>query len=342
MTKHIPVDIFSGFLGAGKTTLIRKLLEEYYKGEKIFLLENEFGQAGIDGALLAGHNIEMKEIYSGCICCSLKGDFTKSLLDALEMVKPRQIIIEPTGVGKLSEILKILNQEVFKDKLTTGRVVTVVDAPKAISYLRNFGTFFKDQLSHAQTIVLSKTQNMPVEGVQNLVNELRKLNTGANWVTTPWDKLTGEQIMRVNPWVKETGRTGMFQDSRQTKGIGLITKGKMEALLALGTPNDNIKPTAGPGKAEDVFQVWSWESSRSFSDKALEFILVDLSDEKKYGQVVRAKGIIPGQENWLHFDYVSKDWDIGKGFPQPTGRMVVIGQNLNTNALQQLFEDGQQ
>ena len=194
---RVPVDIISGFLGAGKTTLISKLLDECYQEQRVFLLENEYGEVGIDGSLLANQKVEVKEIYSGCICCSLKGDFTQVLLEALDKVKPQRIIIEPTGVGKLSEILSVLEQDVFQQRLTAEHIITVVDALKAEIYLRNFGEFFKDQVKHARTLVLSKNDALTGDQVRELMQMLRPINPTAAWVTTPWENLKGKQILEV-------------------------------------------------------------------------------------------------------------------------------------------------
>ena len=339
---QIPVDIISGFLGAGKTTLLQKLLNECYKNQKIFLLENEFGQVGIDGALLAEQNVEMKEIYSGCICCSLKGDFTQVLLAALEQVKPQRIIIEPTGVGKLSEILAILRQDILKDKLTADNIITVIDAQKALMYLKNFGEFFKDQIRHAQTLMLSKTKDINWQEIQDLIQALKPLNTSAQWVTTPWNELTGSQILRARtpittymtthlpPIIKLPGlqnpggySTKTYHHHQHSPSCGCHPSGQSHKQTPLAT---------------DTFQSWSWENPKKFSPEAIQKIVTSIPEEKKYGQILRAKGIVPGENAWIHFEYVSGNWDIVAGTPQPTGRAVVIGIDLQEEQLNQLFE----
>ncbi len=339
---QIPVDIISGFLGAGKTTLLQKLLNECYKTQKIFLLENEFGQVGIDGALLADQNVKMKELYSGCICCSLKGDFTQVLLAALEQVKPQRIIIEPTGVGKLSEILAILRQDILKDKLTADNVITVIDAQKALMYLKNFGEFFKDQIRHAQTLILSKTKDSNWQEIQEVIQALKPFNTSAQWVTTPWDELTGSQILRTRtpittyltnhlppiiklPSLQNPGdySTKTFPHHQHSHSCGCHPSGQSHQQNPPAT---------------DIFQSWSWENPKKFSPEAIQKIVTSLPEEKKYGQILRAKGIVPGENTWIHFEYVSGNWDIVAGTPQPTGRAVVIGINLQEEQLTQLFE----
>ncbi|RYD05534.1 hypothetical protein N752_09310 [Desulforamulus aquiferis] len=242
------VDIISGFLGAGKTTLIDKLLKECYQEQKIFLLENEFGQVGIDGLILAKQSVEMKEIYSGCICCSLKGDFTQVLLEALDKVKPQRIIIEPTGVGKLSEIIGILKQSVFNNSLEIDHVITVVDAQKANIYLRNFGQFYKDQVSHAKTLIISKTSGMEGESLRRLVHTLRQINPRAGMVTSPWKEISGKQILEANvsPEVFLNQTLPTFKLSLP----GQISFHQQEIAAAMATSLQRAKFfKAGPGKA---------------------------------------------------------------------------------------------
>ena len=327
MDKKIPVTIISGFLGAGKTTLIQKLLEECFSGERIFLLENEFGQVGIDGALLSQYKVEMREIYSGCICCSLRGDFTNALIDALGKVKPQRILIEPTGVGKLSEIISVLEQAIFKYKLRIDHIITVVDAQNSLSFLRNFGEFFKDQVRHAQTLILSKTEKVTWEEVQTLMQVLRTLNPEALLVTTPWNQLTGAQIL--------------------SNVTSLEKYLNFDALRVSANPTVRIKFSCHPSgehrlsreahSATEIFQSWSWESPKVFKEAALKEILSRLEKEKTFGAVLRAKGFVPGSNGWLHFEYVSGDWNISAGSPQSIGRAVVVGQGLQEEYLKHLF-----
>lgn len=338
---RVPVDIVSGFLGAGKTTLISKLLKECYQQQKIFLLENEYGQVGIDGALLARPDVEMKEIYSGCICCSLKGDFTRVLLDALEKVKPQRVIIEPTGVGKLSEIISVLEQDIFKDKLTADRIITVVDAQKAPIYLRNFGEFFKDQVRHAKTLILSKTGGLEWQAIQELIKLLRPLNPGARWITTPWEQLTGEQIFNASAPVSAflTGEVPRLKFSLYSKtGSHCGCQGTHHLHDHHRGCSSEHHHTVGHNTAPDIFQSWAWESPKVFDESSLRRILTDLGQEKRFGQVLRAKGIVPGKEGWHHFEYVSGDWQITAGSPQITGRAAVIGVDLQECQLNNLFE----
>ena len=193
MTK---INIISGFLGAGKTTLIKKLLNEVYKGQKVVLIENEFGEIGIDGGFLKEAGVEITEMNSGCICCSLVGDFGTALKDVLDKFKPDRIIIEPSGVGKLSDVIKAV-KDVQKDmpQIELDSYVTVADANKCKMYMKNFGEFFNNQIEHASTIILSRTQNMNQEKLEQVVKLIREINTDATIITTAWDLITGEQIV---------------------------------------------------------------------------------------------------------------------------------------------------
>ncbi|ACV61291.1 cobalamin synthesis protein P47K [Desulfofarcimen acetoxidans DSM 771] len=325
MGKKIPVTIISGFLGAGKTTLIQKLLEECFQGERIFLLENEFGRVGIDGSLLSQYKVEMREIYSGCICCSLKGDFTNALIDALDKVKPQRILIEPTGVGKLSEIISVLEQSIFQDKLAIDQIITVVDAQKSLSFLKNFGEFFKDQVRRAKTLILSKTQKVAWQEVQTLIQELRILNSEALCVTTPWNQLTGTQILSKGTSLE--------------KYLNLVNSpvsAKPTFRIKFGTQHRSGHSGVAH-TTKEAFQSWSWESPKVFKEAALEKLLSRLEKETSFGTVIRAKGFVPGLNGWLHFEYVSGDWNISTGSPQSIGRAVVIGQGLQEERLKHLF-----
>ncbi|AEG61602.1 CobW family GTP-binding protein [Desulforamulus ruminis] len=338
---RVPVDIISGFLGAGKTTLISKLLDECYQEQRVFLLENEYGEVGIDGSLLANQKVEVKEIYSGCICCSLKGDFTQVLLEALDKVKPQRIIIEPTGVGKLSEILSVLEQDVFQQRLTAEHIITVVDALKAEIYLRNFGEFFKDQVKHARTLVLSKNDALTGDQVRELMQMLRPINPTAAWVTTPWENLKGKQILEVTHspevmFTREFPSLKISLGSQHSCGCGCHHSGEHrqhhECNCHSGKHPHHLHA------APEVFQGWSWESPKAFSNESLQRVLTLLGKDSQLGYVLRAKGIVPGEDQWLHFEYVTGDWKITAASPQPIGRAVVIGQNLKTDRLNHLFE----
>lgn len=306
MGTTIPVTVISGFLGAGKTTFIQKILSENCRTEKIFILENDYGEVGIDGDLLSNGEIQVKEIYSGCICCSLKGEFTEGLQQIISTSKPEQIIIEPTGIGKLSEILSILKQACFQETITIEQVITIVDAHTGLEFLLEFGEFFKDQVRFAQTLVISKSQEVLHQKVEALIKELRKYNAAAKLVSSSWDQLKMDQILGGN-----------------------------------GSHNKNLRrisPLRHRSRSDHkAFESFSWEGSKIFPISTLKSILnrIDTGD---YGQILRAKGIVPSEKEWLHFDYVRGQWKVHDSKPQPTGRVVVIGRNLSSRELLQLFE----
>ena len=190
------VDIISGFLGAGKTTLIKKLIEEAFNNEKIVLIENEFGEIGIDGSFLKEAGITINEMNSGCICCSLVGDFEEALKQVIDQYHPDRIIIEPSGVGKLSDVIKAV-QDVNSDEISLNSFITVVDAKKCRIYTKNFGEFFNNQIEYASTILLSRTQDMKDDKIKECVDIIRQTNEKAHIITTPWEELTGETILNT-------------------------------------------------------------------------------------------------------------------------------------------------
>lgn len=368
MTK---IDIFSGFLGAGKTTLIKKLIEEAFKGEKLVLIENEFGEIGIDGGFLKEAGIQINEMNSGCICCSLVGDFEKALGKVLEDYAPDRIIIEPSGVGKLSDVIKAV-QAVVTDKVQLNSFVTVADASKCKMYIKNFGEFYLNQIEYASTIVLSRTQNLSQEKLDAALALIREHNDKARIVTTPWDEISGENIL-----------TAIEGDNSFTENL---------------LKEAEVCPTCGhhhhDGEhcdhdhhdhhdhdehdhehchhdhdehdhehchhdhdehdhdhcchdhdghhhhhhADEVFTSWGKETAKHFTKEEIEKILSALNDTEKYGFILRAKGIVAGENGeWIHFDFVPEESNVRNGSADYTGRLCVIGSKLNENALAELF-----
>ena len=338
MTK---IDIFSGFLGAGKTTLIKKLIEEAFKGEKLVLIENEFGEIGIDGGFLKEAGVQINEMNSGCICCSLVGDFEKALGKVLEDYAPDRIIIEPSGVGKLSDVIKAV-QAVVTDKVCLNGFVTVADATKCKMYIKNFGEFYLNQIEYASTIVLSRTQNLSQEKLDAALALIREHNSKARVVTTPWSEISGKNIL-----------TAIEGDNSFT-----------EDLLK----EAEVCPTCGhhhhDGEhchhdhdehdhehcchdhnghhhhhADEVFTSWGKETAKHFTKEEIEKILSALNDTEKYGFILRAKGIVAGENGeWIHFDFVPKESNVRNGSADYTGRLCVIGSKLNETALAELFD----
>ena len=353
MTK---VNVISGFLGAGKTTLIKKLLDEALKGEKIVLIENEFGEIGIDGGFLKEAGIEISEMNSGCICCSLVGDFGEALGKVMEQFHPDRILIEPSGVGKLSDVIRAVQDVAARvEGMELGCAVTVADAAKCKVYLKNFGEFYENQIQYAGAVLLSRTQKLDSGRLEAAVALLREKNGTAPIVTTPWDQLTGAQLLEV----MERGST------------------LAEELLTAEEAEDEPCPVCGGHHHHDhdhahecchehehhehghecscghdhhghhhhhghdageVFTSWGVETTHTFSAEQLERILAAL-DGGQYGAVLRAKGIVPAAEGaWLHFDYVPEEHAVRTGPADYTGRLCVIGSKLDEAGLKALFE----
>ena len=330
----IKIDIISGFLGAGKTTLIKKLLVEL-SSETIVVIENEFGEISIDSSVLRGSGIEIREINSGCICCSLVGDFRIALKDILKRYHPDRVIIEPSGVGKLSDVVEACRKTASKTDLKINMCIAVVDALKYQMYLLNFSEFFKNQIEHAQTVVLSRTQKADPQELDTVVKDIRKLNPRANIITTPWEEIAAQTILSV---------------AQQDAGISL--KQQLEKEIALGENQEQFHELSsnkshidhqGPAHrhhhhAEAVFQVWSTETPRVFSVDAVSRSLEALS-RPTYGNILRAKGILPVDGgSWIQFDLVPGEIEVKPTTADYTGRLCVIGENLNKPAIAELFQ----
>jgi len=332
MTK---IDIFSGFLGAGKTTLIKKLIKEGYQNEQLVLIENEFGEIGIDGGFLKEAGIQINEMNSGCICCSLVGDFRKALNQVLEQYHPDRIIIEPSGVGKLSDVINAV-KTVASDEVVLNSFITVADASKCKIYMKNFGEFYNNQIESASTIILSRTQNVSDEKLDQALTLLREHNQKAAIVTTPWDELTGAQILAA------------------TEGKALLTVDDVVYEEECDDPDcechqhhhhhDHDEDEHEHHHhhhhhhADDVFTSWGKETAKKYTKEGVEAILKALEDSETYGMVLRAKGILPAEDgSWIHFDYVPEESDVRSGSADYTGRICVIGSKLNEEALSKLF-----
>ena len=318
MTK---IDIISGFLGAGKTTLIKKLLKEALGQEKVVLIENEFGEIGIDGGFLKEAGIQVTEMNSGCICCSLVGDFGTALREVVSQYAPDRIIIEPSGVGKLSDVIKAVQKETENCSLTLNSFVTVADAKKCKMYMKNFGEFYNNQVEYSGTVILSRTAQMPEEKLGQAVELIREHNQKAAVITTPWEELDGEKILAV------------MEEGNQLE---------MELL-----EEEEICPECGHHHshgeehhhhADEVFSSWGAETPKKYEKEAMEQILKDLSRTDCYGTILRAKGIVEGPDHtWLHFDLVPGEYEVREGEADYTGRICVIGSDLDTEKIQALF-----
>ena len=332
MTK---IDIVSGFLGAGKTTLIKKLLAEAYKGEKLVLIENEFGEINIDGGFLKESGIQISEMSAGCICCSLVGDFNKALKDVEAQFHPDRILIEPSGVGKLSDVIVAVENTV-KDvpEMKLNSFVTVADATKVKVYMKNFGEFYNNQIEAAGTIILSRTQKLSQEKLEAAAAMLREKNPDAAILTTPWDELDGKAILSAIEKVS-------LADELLEKMRAEHEADEHEHHHHHHDGEECDDPECEchhhhHHHADDVFSSWGKETPKKFSKEALEDMLHKL-DSGGYGHILRAKGIVNGEDGWLEFDYVPEEHEVRAGHPDYTGRLCVIGAELKEDGLAELF-----
>ena len=336
MTK---IDIISGFLGAGKTTLIKKLLQEALNGQKVVLIENEFGEIGIDGGFLKDAGIQITEMNSGCICCSLVGDFGAALKKVVEQYHPDRIIIEPSGVGKLSDVIAAVMNVAGDIDLDLNSFVTVADATKCKMYMKNFGEFYNNQVESANTIILSRTQGMKEEKLAQAVSMIQEKNAKAKIITTPWDELTGEQILAV----MEQGHS--LAEELMEEAMKLHEEEEHEHHHDHDEHGEEC--TCGchdhdhhhHHHADEVFTSWGKETPRKYTKEELDEILVKLSEETEFGIILRAKGMLPAADGtWLYFDLVPGEYEIRNGAPDYTGRLCVIGSKMDTDKLEKLFK----
>ena len=333
MTK---IDIFSGFLGAGKTTLIKKLIAEAYAGQKLVLIENEFGEIGIDGGFLKEAGIEITEMNSGCICCSLVGDFREALKKVIDQYQPDRILIEPSGVGKLSDVTKAVQGIAAERDVQLNSFVTVADVNKVRLYMKNFGEFYNDQISHANAIILSRTGAASEDKIARAVAMIREKNPEATIVTTDWSQLKGEQIVDAMESRRDFVRE-LLEETQVCPECGHDHEHHHhdhdeECSCGCGHDHDHHHHH----HADEVFTSWGRETARVFTEEEIRTALEEL-DSGKYGVVLRAKGILPGANGWIYFDHVPGEADVRGGAADVTGRLCVIGSKLDEAALEQLF-----
>ena len=345
MTK---IDIVSGFLGAGKTTLIKKLLAEAYKGEKLVLIENEFGEINIDGGFLKEAGIQISEMSAGCICCSLVGDFNKALKDVEAQFHPDRILIEPSGVGKLSDVIVAVENTV-KDvpEMKLNSFVTVADATKVKVYMKNFGEFYNNQIEAAGTIILSRTQKMTQEKLEAAVSMLREKNADAAIITTPWDELNGKAIlsaiekvsladellekMRAEHEADEHEHHHHHHDGEECDDPNCSCHHHDHEH------EEHEHEHHHHHHADEVFTSWGKETPKVYTQADIDRILTAL-DSGDYGAILRAKGIVNGEGGkWIEFDFVPEEHEVRAGHPDYTGRLCVIGAELQEDKLSQLF-----
>ena len=362
---RVPVDVFSGFLGAGKTTLIKKLLKESYAGQQVVLIENEFGVENIDAGFLQDSGVEIREISAGCICCSMVGDFTSALKEILSRFHPDRILIEPSGVGKLSDVIRAV-EKTAPEQLYLDRAITVVDATKGRIYMRNFGEFYNDQIKYAQGIVLSRTNGLAESRIAACLNAIRELNTTAPVITTPWEQLDGEQIFDAIAGVDDVDldlsevlaemhqqdheehehHQHEHEEHHHDEHCCHDHQHEHEGHHHDHHCHEHHHDHEGHccchdhehHHAEDVFSSWGGETVSTYSKDELKAALTKL-DSGELGQILRAKGIVQAAEGgWWHFDYVPESMDIRPGAAAIIGKLCVIGAELQEEALSQLFK----
>ena len=339
MTK---IDIFSGFLGAGKTTLIKKLIREAYAGQKLVLIENEFGEIGIDGGFLKDAGIQITEMNSGCICCSLVGDFREALKKVIDQFAPDRILIEPSGVGKLSDVTRAVAAVADERDVKLNCFATVADVNKVKMYMKNFGEFYNDQVSHANAIVLSRTGTAGEQKVADAVALLRTVNPDAVIITTDWQQLSGAQILAAI----EEGQDFVAKLLAQTLAEhDHEHEHDHDEHCECGHDHEHHHDNDEHCECghdhhhhhtDEVFASFGRETTRKFTADEVKAALAAL-DTGKYGTILRAKGILPGEGEWIHFDYVPGEADVRTGSADVTGRLCVIGAKLNEPALELIF-----
>ena len=373
MTK---IDIFSGFLGAGKTTLIKKLLQEAYKGEQVVLIENEFGEIGIDGGFLKEAGIEIREMNSGCICCSLVGDFGEALQEVINQYHPDRIVIEPSGVGKLSDVIKAVQKIEGAVDIKLNSFTTVVDAMKCKMYMKNFGEFFSNQIEYAGTIILSRTDKASEEKVMTALEIIRSLNKTAAVITTPIEKLSGAKILDTMENNRSLEKELMEEEvcpvcgghhdhdhdhehehhhhhhdhDHEECGCGHDhdhehehhhhhhDHGHEECGCGHDHDHEHEHEHHHHHHADEVFTSWGKETARKYTKEEIHSILDALSDQEAYGMILRAKGMVEGKDGqWIYFDMVPGEADVREGAPEYTGRLCVIGSGMKEEKLSVLF-----
>ena len=355
------VDIFSGFLGAGKTTLIKKLIEDgAYGDEKLVLIENEFGEIGVDGGFLKDTGVQINEMNSGCICCTLVGDFGIALNEVIEDYSPDRILIEPSGVGKLSDVI-IAVQDLENDAIELNGFTTVVDAKKAKMYLKNFGEFYKNQVENASSIILSHTKGMDDEKIQEVVDMMREMNPTASIVTTDWDQISGAKILETMEKEKtlsaeldklreEAYREQAEHEAEHHHHHHDDDDGDDEHECHCHHHHDDDDDDHDHDEhehhhhhhhhhhADEVFDQFGVETAKRYTKDEMQSILEQLEDEEACGMVLRSKGIVEGENGeWIHFDYVPGEPEVRTGTAEATGMICVIGTGLKQDHIKELF-----
>lgn len=333
----IKIDIISGFLGAGKTTLIQKILNEKQKDEVVALIENEFGDVGIDGDLVKGDGVEVREIYSGCICCTLVGHFERALAELIEKYGPTRIMIEPTGIAKLSDVLRACETSLEREDVRLGMCLVVVNALNYDMYMKNWPEFFINQITHARTVVLSRVQNADPGQIERVSADIARINPGANIITTPWFRISAQTIIRAAE--KDAEASLEWELIREETEHHHHEEEDHHHHEEDGHHHEEEGHACGVHghDADEVFDVWALETPRRYAEESIKSALQSL-DGGKYGTILRAKGIVQtGDGQWTQFDFVPGETALTRRDADYTGRICVIGQDLNKPELAALF-----
>ena len=353
MTK---IDIISGFLGAGKTTFIKKMLQEIFAGEQVVLIENEFGEIGIDGGFLKDSGIEIREMNSGCICCSLVGDFGKSLKEVVDTYHPERILIEPSGVGKLSDVIKAVQDVAEQIDAKLNSFTTMVDVTKCRIYSKNFGEFFSNQIEYAGAVILSRTDKAKQEKIEESVKILREINAKSPIITTPIAELPGEKLLEIMEGSKSLEEEllseircpecGEVHEHGEECGCGHDHHHHHHEEDHEGHGHhhhgedheEHHHHHHGHHHADEIFTSWGKETVKTYTKEEISSILKSLESEEIYGTILRAKGMVAGADGeWIYFDMVPEEHEVRSGSPEYTGRICVIGSKLNEEKLSELF-----
>lgn len=353
MTK---IDIISGFLGAGKTTFIKKMLQEIFVGEQVVLIENEFGEIGIDGGFLKDSGIEIREMNSGCICCSLVGDFGKSLKEVVDTYHPERILIEPSGVGKLSDVIKAVQDVAEQIDAKLNSFTTMVDVTKCRIYSKNFGEFFSNQIEYAGAVILSRTDKAKQEKIEESVKILREINAKSPIITTPIAELPGEKLLEIMEGSKSLEEEllseircpecGEVHEHGEECGCGHDHHHHHHEEDHEGHGHhhhgedheEHHHHHHGHHHADEIFTSWGKETVKTYTKEEISSILKSLESEETYGTILRAKGMVAGADGeWIYFDMVPEEHEVRSGSAEYTGRICVIGSKLNEEKLSELF-----
>ena len=370
------VDIISGFLGAGKTTFIKKLLAEALSGEKVVLIENEFGEIGIDGGFLKDSGIEVREMNSGCICCSLVGDFVSSLKEILTKYTPDRVIIEPSGVCKLSDVMRAVADVEEELPVAGNSAVTLVDVKKAKLYIKNFGEFFNNQVQYAKTIVLSRTDVADQKKIDEAIQLIREINKDATIITTPLADLSGEKLLEIlehpidlkaelfeelaeehehhHHHDEEEHEHCCHHDEEEHEHHHHHDEEEHEHCHHHDEEeHEHHHHHDEDGHcccghhyhhhghdADEVFDSVGLENVPAFTEDKLHALLIRLAESEEFGEVVRAKGMVPSADGgaWFHFDLVPGETETRRGAAEASGKVCVIGSELKEEAITREFK----